>query len=118
MEVFWVYLLLKLDSFNTLMIFLSLALGAGAGIKFLEHISFDDGVPKIFKYATIAFPFCLLLTIAMPSTKQMAILLGAHYVVAAAQSPEGQKAQQLIRKKINEILDEELNKSAANTAAK
>lgn len=67
----------------------------------------------IYKYA----PYKLLLAVTLlswflmlglPTTKQAAVLVAAHYTVEAAQSEEGQKLVKLLRLKANAYLDEQL----------
>jgi hypothetical protein len=62
------------------------------------------------KKAVFLFVFSIILVLLLPSTKQMAILVGANFALDAVHSPEGQKVTSLLRLKANEILDAELVK--------
>jgi hypothetical protein len=123
MELFLIYLWLKLDAF----IFISVALCVSAlialGIYYMirhdewlnnrldkdtTYTAFDKK-HKIIK-RTLLITISLLFTFAVvtPSAKDTAILVGASYAIDLAKSPEGQKIQTLIRKKANDFLDEQL----------
>ena len=117
MEVFLVYLWLKLDSFSTSLLFVGLCLLFTPIIytfgKFdcwtkEEKQEFADKWWKSVKKAVYAGIFCLFVALVAPSSKQTAILVGTSYAVDFAKSPEGAKIGQLIRKKANDYLDEQL----------
>jgi len=114
MEVFLVYLWLKLDSLITGLCFLIFACCAGAGISAICSLDlYGEKKAYWFKLMRrfLGGALCLLgLVVLVPSSKETAILVGTSYAVDLAKSPEGAKVVSLIRKKANEYLDAELNK--------
>jgi hypothetical protein len=75
-----------------------------------EHQDRNDARRQMaMKLAIIALPFAIFNTL-VPDKEEIAILVGAHYGMELAKSPEGVKAWTLIRGKANEILDAELKK--------
>jgi hypothetical protein len=126
MEVFLVYLWLKLDTFSgitgtisTLAIIFGVIFTVFAGIARVEmrndieedrnsYLLLKKGM-KIFLTAALIFGTTHTL---LPSSKETAVLVGTHYAVQLANSPEGQKVGSLIRKKANEFLDEQLKEAA------
>lgn len=117
MEVFFVYLWLKLDSFLALMGFL------GTGLLFCWVIylfgkdgCFTQSEKEVFvnkwrnktKKAVYLGFFCIFIATMAPTSKQTAILVGTSYAVDFAKSPEGAKIGVLIRKKANDYLDEQI----------
>lgn len=128
MEVFLVFLLLKLDAIRNALVALTFILGIVAVLSlvvyFMNYCDYrlyhEDGKPDVWRkfpapvrVMVWVFPFMSVMAILSPTTKELAILIGAHYVVEAASSPEGIKAQVLVRQKLNELLDEQLNKKPA-----
>lgn len=112
MELLALYLWLKLDAVRDL-------LAAGiAGLTFAA-ISFgfisllDAGRLHRFVpwWAAIAGVLALL-HVALPTTKDAAILAGAHFAIQAAGTPEGVKVQSLLRARVNEYLDAQLADAA------
>ena len=55
-----------------------------------------------------AIPALIALFVVMPSQCQTAVLVAGHYALRMADSPEASKVMQVLRKKANEYLDEEL----------
>ena len=55
-----------------------------------------------------AIPALIALFVVMPSQTQTAVLVAGHYALRMADSPEASKVMQVLRKKANEYLDEEL----------
>ena len=53
-------------------------------------------------------PALIALFVVMPSQTQTAVLVAGHYALRMADSPEASKVMQVLRKKANEYLDEEL----------
>jgi len=107
MEVLLVYLWLKLDAVQSLT-FVSSIVG---GMIFLlvwgvssEYYSESRPPKKLGVIASVL----LFISLVIPNSSQMAILVGTHYAVAFKDSLEGQKVMTLIRKKANEYLDAEL----------
>jgi len=117
MEVLFVYLWLKLDALFWLvfMIFpFSLCCWVMYGIVLSECKREDDikefraGYWPKTKKVLFAGISCLIISVLLPGTQQTAILVGTHYAVDLAKSPEGVKVFSLIRKKANDYLDEQL----------
>lgn len=117
MEVFLVYLWLKLDSFLAMLGF------SGVGLLFCWVVylfgkdnCYSENEKEIFankwwnktKKAVYAGFFCLFVATMAPSSKETASLVGTSYAVDFAKSPEGAKIGSLIRKKANDYLDEQL----------
>ncbi|MGE5452214.1 MAG: hypothetical protein ACM3VZ_10300 [Acidobacteriota bacterium] len=125
MEVFLVYLWLKLDTVLIVMctcgVLMLISPAFYAMSKDLvwkdEEIRRIELMWPIYKRAFISGCVILILCTVLPSSKQTAILVGTSYAVDLAKSPEGVKVVSLIRKKANEYLDEEL-KDAKKDAAK
>lgn len=120
MEVFLVYLWLKLDSFLGSLVFIGLCLLCAPIIYSFgktecwtekEKREFTDKWWKKVKKAVYAGIFCLFVVLIAPSSKQTAILVGTSYAVDFAKSPEGAKIGELIRKKANDYLDEQLKEA-------
>ena len=120
MEVFLVYLWLKLDSFLGSLLFIGMCLLCAPIIYNFGKIDcwtkqekqeFTDKWWKKVKKAVYAGIFCLFVVLIAPSSKQTAILVGTSYAVDFAKSPEGAKIGELIRKKANDYLDEQLKEA-------
>lgn len=113
MELFLLYLWLKLDLFSSICTLLFMGGGFLGG--FLFCISADSDHPgdvkgrsfakKLLIVALICGPIAMLL----PSKKDAAILVGGHFALQAVQSPEAAKIISVLRLKANELLDEQLN---------
>lgn len=118
MEVFLVYLWLKVDSLLTLMFCVALSLFVLTSLFYsfgrmdcYYQDEKDDFIAEHWGNAKKAYKIgmvLLILSLMIPSSKQIAILVGTSYAVDFAKSPEGAKIGQLIRKKANDFLDEEL----------
>lgn len=52
----------------------------------------------------------LVLSTVIPTKTQTAVLIGGHYALKLSDTPEANKVMTLLRKKANDLLDEELNK--------
>jgi len=120
MELLLLYFWLKL---NTIIAFLGFASGILIVISilcvivYLDTSAYGDGPTlggsfKAFSRAGVAGVLLLVLTFAIPNRTETAILVGANYAFKAAETPEAQKVMTLIRKKANELLDEELEKNS------
>jgi hypothetical protein len=115
MDLFLVYLWLKLDAVSDLFIIFSILATICAFVTGFIKLAGEDlseevrlRVSKVFKYSSILL-FVLSFTIAlMPSTKQTAVLVGVHYANKFVESPEGAKVQTLIKAKANQLLDEQI----------
>lgn len=117
MEVFLVYLWLKLDSFLMSLFFIGFfflfswviyCIGKSECWSKEEKQDFTDKWWKKTKKAVYAGFFCLFIVLLAPSAKETAILVGTSYAVDFAKSPEGAKIGSLIRKKANDYLDEQI----------
>lgn len=117
MEILFVYLWLKL---NTLIVVCAVV-GVFCGLFFLaSSISNADAFRPLawaewwsrkrkFCFLSISF---LVLAVSIPDRGDTAILIGTHYAVKLANSPEGEKVVSLIRQKANEYLDEQLKQKS------
>ena len=114
MELFLIYIWLKLD----ILFYFVGVITAGAIVACLfSAMNMDktwEGVDYVKrnkqnrdKYFIYSVIFSVAL-IAIPSKTDVAILVGANYAFKAAATPEAQKVMTLIRKKANEMLDEQL----------
>lgn len=126
MEVFLVYLWLKLDTFialtTVLWIILALLallsslviLDSGGKLWDREKEEWQQnkgpGWRKWRKSCLISALILCIFSVAIPSSKETAILVGTSIAVDVAKSPEGAKVAQLLRGKANELLDEQIKK--------
>jgi hypothetical protein len=127
MELFLLYFWLKLDSIISIAtglgwmagLFISIA-GIIVFVAGIEHCENDtlSWLTRMVKKAVFLFVFAIILVLLLPSTKQMAILVGANFALDAVHSPEGQKVTSLLRLKANEILDAEIVKLTTPTEKK
>lgn len=116
MELFALYLWLKLDVLSNAAFFVGFAALIVGGFSF--PVCVDEGAMIEKAGRTVrrwCAPLLLGLPIAflLPSQKDAAILAGAHFALQAAASPEGQKVQGLLRARINAYLDEQLTAAQA-----
>lgn len=121
MEVLFVYLWLKLDTFIPILVAYGFccttiipsvyAIGIPSGYLCSpdEKAKYEIKWAKTSKRAFISGVVALVIAILLPSSKETAILVGTSYAVALAKSPEGVKVGTLIRKKANQFLDEQIN---------
>lgn len=120
MELFLIYLWLKLDSFIT-----ALVLFAGIGVfayiagwlpRSIEEFDRDEKGTMGYKFCywhtklILLISLSTVLSLLVPSSKEVAILVASSVAIDVAKSPEGTKIGQLLRGKANEILDTELQK--------
>lgn len=117
MEVFLVYLWLKLDSvigaFTGVAILIGFATVIalfGTLIHYVEDLDGTSTWKNLAIKLAAAFVLVQAVVVFLPSSKDAAILVGTAIAVEAAKSPEGQKIGTLIRGKANELLDAELKK--------
>jgi hypothetical protein len=108
MELFFIYLWLKLDVITTFVIVTGVLLLVGLGICQFVMACEKQKWMNHFKKLVALGGLIILCGNMIPSQKETAILVGSHYAIALANSPEGVKVQNLIRKKANEYLDAEL----------
>lgn len=125
MELFLVYLWLKLDTIHTNLIVVSailLVVYTGMLVYWLdggpEHRKEDKQIwwaenkkfKQIMHRLLGLFVVFYSINFIAPSAKDVAILVGTSIAIDIVKSPEGNKISQLIRGKANELLDEELKK--------
>jgi hypothetical protein len=116
MELFLLYIWLKLSS---VVVVLSLATVGTVFCIIYNFIGMENYEEE--KYPTLHALYkkqcnkcCVVgmvlvfLLVIIPSKTDVAILVGANYAFKAVDTPEAQKVMTLIRKKANEMLDEEL----------
>lgn len=124
MELILLYLWLKLDTFGFALGVVILVFGVAVLVflVFTEQLFCQRAysptkdetaecadVRKIARKWGWVLVFGLLpLFLLMPSSKQVAILVGASYALDLSKSPEGQKVVTLIRAKANQLLDEQI----------
>lgn len=129
MELLALYLWLKLDALHGAMIggalLCALALFCAVAWWMITipgegHEPGDKDWKPVTAYARPWLAWLALgllgLNVALPSTKDAAILAGAYFALEAVHSPEGQKVTSLLRAKVNAYLDEQL--TAAQKGAK
>jgi hypothetical protein len=115
MEVFLVYLWLKLDSITVALYIVAGVLALA--VPFVYAVGYPDGCYQETKKAykaehqntrnrcfTIGV-ICGVLALLLPGSKDTAILVATHYAGELVRSPEGTKVLTLARKKANEYLD-------------
>lgn len=117
MEVFLVYLWLKINTFSALLfvvgaVLMLMLFWYALKVDFAYYPSEKESIREQW-WSTIKRNFfigvtCVLISVAIPSAQQVAILVGTSYAVDFAKSPEGAKIGSLIRKKANDYLDEQL----------
>lgn len=116
MELFLVYLWLKLDTFLIILGIISIIGGAAVFIQTLvteggcwDKETYYKQSNYLKSMRVVKFWIaCVILLFTLPTSKDMAILVGSSIAIDIAKSPEGTKISQLIRKKANDYLDEQL----------
>jgi hypothetical protein len=119
MELLALYLWLKLDAISGLLFVvaaLSAIAAAGCAIYGIPNdwtgAAVREAEARARRFAVKVllpvFGASALLLVILPSTKDAAILAGAHFAIQAAESPEGRKVASLLRQRINAYLDEQL----------
>ena len=117
MEVFLVYLWLKINAFSMILLIAGIILMLMiVWYRMKLDFAWDAEEKKIVRdqwWSVVKRNFfigvaCVIISTATPSAQQVAILVGTSYAVDFAKSPEGAKIGQLIRKKANDYLDEQL----------
>jgi len=75
----------------------------------LQHGDYPDkGYWTLCKKWSIASATLVVISAAIPSQNQVAVLVGTHYALELGKSPEGQKIVSVVRAKANRYLDEQL----------
>lgn len=120
MELFVIYLWLKLDIFIRVLVISSLTLTICISLLYVMNSPVDRRETKEYytrnskSYKRFLITMCSMFIVGtiLPSSKDTAILVGASYAVDFAKSPEGAKIGTLIRKKANDYLDDQLKEVA------
>jgi len=119
MELFLIYLWLKLDGLSiflgissSLLVILTLLLFIPRAIENWEDNSTEEEKRWIKRHNHMMWASVLGIVLALftPTSKEVAILVGSNIALDAAKSPEGIKVASLLRHKANELLDAELQK--------
>lgn len=119
MELFILYLWLKLNAiaagFSFLFVASIIVLLAGL---FIQEVCLDKGLYTYWKRTVAAILIFGSISLLLPSKTDTAILVGAHYALKVAETPEAAKVMTLLRQKANDLLDEELNKTTKRVEQK
>lgn len=119
MELFLIYLWLKLDGLVISLAIMAFVLGLMVFIMLFPRLVDEwdvnptDGEKVAIKWhkrSITLFVIMLCASVILPSSKDMAILVGSSIAIDAIKSPEGQKISVLLRGKANELLDAEIEK--------
>lgn len=120
MEVFFVYLWLKLDAVHstlggTQVVFAIIAIGCGVVAFFCKAEGDDEdwekiGAPvrRVVIWSLAIFSLCGLTRLVLPTAQQTAVLVATHYAFKVVNTPEAEKLMTLVRAKANAMLDEEI----------
>jgi hypothetical protein len=112
MEVFLLYLWLKIDAIRwLLMASFVVVIFPYLFFRFVYAMEGGHGVEKPRTRWLVLAVVLITAHTAIPNTGQTAALVAAHYVVKAAESPEATKLMQVLRKKANEYLEEQLEEA-------
>lgn len=118
MDLFLLWVWLRLD---TLIGILGMTAAVSWLLAFLSGVlrllAADEGesevktlVEKLNSWVIVAAIVATCGLVLLPSSKDVAVMVGYYYGKEALQSPIGQKAQKVLLGKANEILDQELEK--------
>lgn len=119
MEIFLLYFWLKLNTIIGLFILLCVGSVAAALLRFAWcHTPYDyaETDKRLVASKHLWWRFAsgalvgLFLANSIPNKTETAILVGGHYALKIGETPEAAKIMSLMRKKANEILDQELAK--------
>lgn len=109
MELFVIYLWLKLEAIQGLFLFLAFVLTVSTLVVSIYYaVEHNEFMPH-FKKLIGSIIICVLTITAIPSKQDVAILVGTHYALKLTDTPEAGKVMTLLRKKANDLLDEEIN---------
>lgn len=120
MELLFVYLWLKLDALITVLVFgavIIFCISIGAAIGNFTSSAWEQWRQQQKKRTFFGVLF-VIVAVLVPTSKDTAILIGTHYAVKLANSPEGEKVVSLIRKKANDYLEEQLKPATVNKEMK
>lgn len=129
MDLFLVYLWLKLDSVLGVFQFITVVgLCSLLVLTYIYLLSFTESdirgtearikLKKCINKALLIISISTTFAIVIPSTKDMAILIGVHYINKAIETPEAAKIQTLLRMKANEVLDKHIQEGAGQDKKK
>ena len=111
-EVFWLYLLTRLDAINAILVFLSVSgiVALSLGIIF-SFDDYSDGVSKkLLSYKWFIIP-CIVLAVLIPTKSQMLFIISGTGLLEIAKSDEahriGGKSVQVFEKYLDELLKDE-----------
>ena len=118
MELFILYLWLKLNVISGFIAGCGVFIFIITIIPIIYHALTEDNLwPKAFRNLSIVATLILVSNL-IPSKTDTAILVGAHYALKVAETPEAAKVMTLLRQKANDLLDEELNKTSKKVEQK
>lgn len=129
MELFILYLFMKVDSLLFGMGMLGLVLLGCAsflGMSIPSKVSYSrfkpdweekfnaDRAPYLkWIRRLVCIAACLWIVVLFaPNQKTIAVLVGGHYALKLADTPEAGKVMQVLRQKANDLLDEQLKEKA------
>lgn len=121
MELFLLYVWLKINTLVVSLNMLGAAAALGAIVCFInvsethDHDKKKKWLKYAWKWVRIA-PIVLGFAALIPSKTDIAILVGASVALDMAKSPEGVKVGTLLRGKVNEVLDEAIKEMTPKTA--
>ena len=110
MELFLLYLWMKLDIFRVIW-GMSALLGLGSLLIWAAILDADgvwDKCKHLWARGAWLVVTCFFLFIVVPSSNQMAGLVVGGVALKAAESPEAQKLLSLLRQRASDYLDEQL----------
>lgn len=117
MELFILYIWLKLNAIGVLLVLLAVsstligAIGSIVSWCMSQDYPNDDSYKvahKLFRKLLFSAMFFIPAAVLLPSKTDVAVLVGGHYALKLADTPEASKVMSLLRKKANDLLDEEL----------
>lgn len=118
MELFLLYAWLKLDGVHFILAGATVVLMLGtvfAGIGYLINdgdYNFEkrarDGCRNAIRRMWVPLVVVIVTQLVLPTSKQTAYLVGGHFALKAASTPEAEKVMAILRKKANEYMDEQL----------
>ena len=114
MELFLLYLWLKLEALHWLLSILQIPVGIVSGGILLytcvESPAKEDRTVFYGKVLGLVWIGLIFLKLIIPTQTQVAVLVGAKVAMDMATSPEGTKVATILRGKANEFLDSEISK--------
>lgn len=107
MELLLIYLWLKATTIGVLLCTVGVTLFYLWGICWIVGKAINE--PSVMKNWVGGFAIALFfIGVVLPSSKEIAIMVGASIAIDVAKSPEEEKISKLIRAKANDMIDEEL----------